>query len=437
MEQKFKIKELIIAFKTSCTQKFIKYRYGLTFFSYIIISFFTGLVCVLFMKAFSFFDSHRFDFKSYGFYAFIISPALFIISVNIIHLFSPFSQGSGIPQVMFAIIHPEHKKAKDMVSFKTMVVKFISILIAVWAGASAGREGPTVQIGACFFVFSLYVFSILLPVNFDIPTAAITGGAAGFAAAFNTPLAGVTFAIEELGGKYFENIKDYAIMGIIISAISAQLIMGDYVYFGKLRFESTLDLKDVIFVAIISSIFGGIFAKVLLIGTELISKISSIKRYIIIPAISAMFIIILGQFAGSDIHGAGNNAASEFLKGNITDNILLFAISKMLATTLTYITGIAAGIFAPSLSMGASFGASIASFMEYSISISAAVGMASFLTAITQAPITSFVIVFEMTGNHHHMLLPVMFASMTSYIIMKSFKAKPLYYILMERYLKD
>ena len=159
------------------------------------------------MECFSYFDLHRFDFKTYGFYAFLISPILFVISVNIVRLFSPFSSGSGIPQVMFAVRYPDHKKTKDMVSFKTMAIKFISILIAVWAGASAGREGPTVQIGASFFVFSIYIFSLFLPVTFDITTAAITGGSAGLAAAFNAPLAGVTFAIEELGGKYFENNK--------------------------------------------------------------------------------------------------------------------------------------------------------------------------------------------------------------------------------------
>lgn len=410
-----------------------KYKYPLTLSSYIISAFFTGIFCVYFMELFSFLDEHNATFKNLGYFAFIISPVLFIISANIPKWFSPYAGGSGIPQVIYAIKYPSDEISSKMISFKTLVVKIVSILIGIFAGASIGREGPTVQIGACLFWFFIQIFSKIFPIYSDRTTAIISGSAAGLSAAFNTPIAGIAFAIEELSGEHFNKIRDYSIMAIIVASLSAQAITGDYVYFGKLNFTNKLAFDDIILVSIISSIFGVLFVKLFLKTINFVLKLNNKKRYILFPLISSLIIVLFALLIDQNISGAGNLKAKELLNNEVMGNQIIFAISKLISTVLSFSSNVAGGIFAPSLSVGSAVGGGVANFFGLDVSTLSAIAMSAYLSAVIQAPITSFIIVFEMTG-HNQLLIPLMTSSLMSYIISKSLGIKPLYHILAERY---
>ncbi len=414
----------------------LQHRYGFTLFSCLTAAAITGIGCVAFMWAFEFVLNHRLDSLRIGHWWWLTTPLLFLISVEFVRRFAPFAAGTGIPQSIFAARHLNAKNQHQLmplISAQTMSIKILTLLIAVWVGASTGREGPTVHIATCIYVSILLLLSRLTKFNFDLRSAVIAGGAAGLAAAFNTPLAGVTFAIEELSTDYFGNIKDFVLMAIIIAAIAAKSLTGEYTYFGKLSDPSPIPLLTIVGVSLISGSLGALFSTSLLKGKSFISKFKKNKFQYLIPILLSFGIILLAEFTSTKILGPGNQVAQKLLGNNAGKPVLLFPFSKMLATLLTYWSGIAGGIFAPCLSMGASLGANIGYWMHISIPSCALIGMAAFLSGSIQAPITSFVIIFEMTG-HHQMLLPIMLSSLIAYFIARIFRAQHLYQALSKDY---
>ncbi|MBI5631321.1 MAG: chloride channel protein [Elusimicrobia bacterium] len=192
-----------------------KHRYGAAFFTFILAAVITGISCVAFMRAFEAVLARRLDFHSIGWWCLLTTPALFLLSVELMRRAAPCADGTGIPQVIFAIKHStpasEHALA-PLTSPHTMFVKVAALLIALLAGASTGREGPTVHIATCVFVTLVLAARGLLGLQLDLRSAMVAGGAAGLAAAFNTPLAGVTFAVEELTTDYFGEVKEFVII---------------------------------------------------------------------------------------------------------------------------------------------------------------------------------------------------------------------------------
>jgi H+/Cl- antiporter ClcA len=147
------------------------------------------------MRSFEFVQENRLDFGRIGAWSWMTTPLLFMLAVELIRHASPAASGSGIPQAIFAAKHLNSNSEKNLwplLSSKTMVVKIVAILIGILAGASAGREGPTVHIATCVFIGTLFLFRRFIGFEFDLRSAVVAGGAAGLASAFNTPLAGIS-----------------------------------------------------------------------------------------------------------------------------------------------------------------------------------------------------------------------------------------------------
>ncbi|PIR20853.1 MAG: hypothetical protein COV45_04665 [Deltaproteobacteria bacterium CG11_big_fil_rev_8_21_14_0_20_47_16] len=417
-------------------KEFLKHRYGLTLFGYLTAAAITGVACVLFMLGFDAVIYERLDFWHIGYWAWLTTPILFIISVTMIRWLAPCAAGAGIPQAVFAAehatVHNQHKLA-PLTSFKTLVVKILALYIAIWAGASTGREGPTVHVAACVFVGILLLFRRFLGLNFDMKSAVVAGGAAGLAAAFNTPLAGVTFAIEELMPEYFGSIKDVVLMSIIIAAIAAKTFTGDYTYFGKLADPPAIRLDAILAVSVFSGLAGILFAAALLNGRRVLSLFYSRRSQIILIVILSFALLGLATISGPNVLGPGNEAAQRLVNGDYDNWVFIFPWTKMGATLFTYWSGIAGGIFAPSLSMGAALGANMGHWLNAPISACAMIGMAAFLSGAIQAPMTAFVIIFEMTG-HHQMLLPIMLAALIAYLLARLMGTRNLYHSLADSY---
>ncbi len=419
------------------SKQILQHRYGLTLFAFLAAAVITGVASVLFMWGFEFVLKRRLDFQSFGPWCWIATPAVFLLSVELIRRTAPYAAGTGIPQAIFASGHlsaSTEGKLKPLVSGKTMTVKVIALLIAVWVGASTGREGPSVHIATCVFLMAMLGFRRLLGIPFDLRSATVAGAAAGLAAAFNTPLAGVTFAIEELTPDLFSGIKDFVLMAIIVSAIGARALTGDYTYFGHLSEPPPIDLGLIITIGLACGLAGALFSTLILKGQEGLARFHRhrIFRYVV-PVVLALCLLTVASISGTSVLGPGNQTAKELLSGASPTGILGFPLAKMAATLFTYWSGIAGGIFAPCLSIGSALGADIARLTGAAASSAALIGMAAFLSGTIQAPITAFVIIFEMT-NQHQMLLPVMLASLLSFMTAHVVGARHLYKALAENY---
>ncbi len=396
----------------------------------------TGVVCVAFMWAFEFVLGHRLDASRIGPWCWLTTPVLFVLAVELIRRTAPYADGAGIPQTVFAATHLSEtsiRRLHPLVSVRTMVVKVVALLVGVWACASTGREGPTVHVAACLFLSVLLLVQRATKLKLDLRSGIIAGGAAGLAAAFNTPLAGVTFAIEELSPDYFASIKEAVLMTIIVAGIAAKSLTGEYTYFGRLDNPASVALGTVLLIALAGGLCGAVFSTALVNGRRAVMSAQRGAWRYAIPALFGLGLLALNRLSAAEVLGPGNTVAQALVSGSAAPHAPGFPLWKMAATLFTYWSGIAGGIFAPCLSMGAGLGADIGSWLGSATTTCAVIGMAAFLAGAIQAPMTSFVIIFEMTG-HHQMLLPVMLASLIAVFTARLFGAKHLYQALAASY---
>lgn len=344
----------------------------------------------------------------------LITPLGFALIVVITRKFFPGSQGSGIPQTIASLDPKENQGIRNQVlSLRVTIGKIMLTIIGIFFGASVGREGPTVQIGASIMhsLGNLARFS-----RHDLEKGLIlAGGAAGVAAAFNTPLAGIVFAIEEMGRSFEEHNSSTILMAVIIAGITSLALLGNYSYFGhtseSLAFGS--EWSVVVICGIAGGFLGGAFSRALIeVNKGLPGRMGELMRAkpVAFAAVCGLILALVGLASGNTTYGSGYSEAKSLLNGNAALPGS-FGLLKMAATVVSYISGIPGGIMAPTLSAGAGFGANIAHFFT-SVPAGATIilGMVAYFAGVTQAPITAFVIVMEMTDNHE-MILPLMAAA--------------------------
>lgn len=344
----------------------------------------------------------------------LIAPLGFALIVIITRKFFPGSQGSGIPQTIAALDPKENQGIRDQVlSLRVTVGKIMLTILGLFFGASMGREGPTVQIGASI-MHSLGDFARFS--RHDLEKGLIlAGGAAGVAAAFNTPLAGIVFAIEEMGRSFEEHNSSTILMTVIIAGITSLSLLGNYSYFGhtskSLAFGS--EWSVVVICGITGGLLGGTFSHALIAVNKGLPRRMDVwmrTKPVAFAAVCGLILAMVGLASGNTTYGSGYSEAKSLLNGN-TALPESYGLMKMMATLISYISGIPGGIMAPTLSAGAGFGANIAHFFT-SVPASAAIilSMVAYFAGVTQAPITAFVIVMEMIDNHE-MILPLMAAA--------------------------
>jgi len=366
----------------------------------------------------------------------IITPLGGMVVVWLTRRWFKGAEGSGIPQVM-AALHQESadNKYPGLVNFKLAMGKIFLGVGALLSGFSAGREGPSVQVAASV----MHAFRHFLPYGFSVNPKhlILAGGAAGISAAFNTPLAGIVFAIEELGRRFEQRTNGVIITAIVLSGLVAISLQGNYTYFGSLS-VGVIDKKiiiPVLFCGIVCGIFGGIFSRIL-IGTsgQMTGRIGALRRLHPLwwAAFCGLVVAGLGVMSGGAAHGSGYAEAQGILMGTANE-AWYYAPVKYLATIFTYLSGVPGGIFAPSLSIGAGIGYDLLPLfgLDYVNTAIIALCMAGFLAAVTQAPLTSFIIVMEMIDGHE-MVISLMAITFLSSIISRVF-SKPLYATLAEQ----
>ena len=313
--------------------------------------------------------------------------------------------GSGIPQLFAALdpsVRPEQRGL--FVSMKLAIAKIVLTAWGVLAGLSLGREGPSVQIAAGV----MHGARLWLPRRSGVSDHGllIAGGAAGIAAAFNTPLAGVMFAIEGTGTAHWRT-SGLMVTCIVLAGLMAVSIYGNSTYFGTIFVPPGVGADLIVpglLIAVASGLMGGLFSRAVIAGLAGVGRdrFSGWRRkHPVRFATGCGFAVaLLGVACGGAVFGGGYAYTRGMLEGGETLPGV-YLVCKFAATWLTAWSGVPGGIFAPALAIGGALGNDIALLLHYPhASTLMALGMAGFLAAATQKPLTAFIIVMEMVDGH-------------------------------------
>lgn len=358
-------------------------------------------------------------------------PLGFALATALTRRFAPEAAGSGIPQVIAAAeARWTGRWGGQRVTLKTAIWKVILSAALLACGASIGREGPTVQVVAGL----MRTLTRGLKGGPGRRAIIIAGGAAGVAAAFNTPIAGVVFALEELAKSFERRTHTTVILVIVSSGLAAYALQGDYAYFGVLNGGAALKSAWIAAPAIglAGGLLGGAFARCLaaLIGPSR-NPVARWRRGHPIAFALGCGLVAAGVAAASGgiTFGAGYNEAKALLQDH-PDGGLALAGWKCLASLAAAASGAPGGIFAPSLATGAGLGAAFTQLGFGMAGRDAVVlGMSSYLSGVVQAPLTSAVILMEMTRDPG-LVGPLMLAALTARWVSGWIMPEPLYHVL-------
>jgi H+/Cl- antiporter ClcA len=270
------------------------------------------------------------------------------------------------------------------------------------------------------------------------PGLILAGAAAGVAAAFNTPLAGIVFGIEEMSRAFEVRTSSLVIGTVIAAGLTSIALMGNYTYFGTtpVTLKTTVDRLAVPACGVVGGLAGGVFSRiVIMMARGLPGRIGGLikHRKVSFAAVCGFAVALCGLASGDLIYGTGYAQVKPALEGGAV-LAQSFGILKLAATTLTTISGIPGGIFSPSLAVGAGLGANLAAlFPSTPVEALLLLGMVSYFAGVVQAPITAFVIVTEMTQNHG-MVVPLMAASLIAWAVSRTMNKEGIYHALAENY---
>jgi H+/Cl- antiporter ClcA len=390
----------------------------------------TGLIAVIYARLFLMAENFTSAiYRQHEWYLFILMPVCFVAAWWIVKRFAPYARGSGIPQVAAAIEITSPRsgsKVNKLLSIKVILIKILSSLIMAIGGGAIGREGPTIQIAA----------SVFRKVNEVLPdwwpkvakrNMIITGAAAGLAAAFNTPLGGIVFAIEELTKTHFSYFKTAIFSSVIIAGLTAQGILGPYLYLGypKMGVLSGFIFLAVVLVAIITGLLGSGMAKLILVIFKWKSKFTFNREHLLYVISCALIMAGIAIFVNDTVLGSGKDVMERVLFTSDKYSVWYAPLLRILGPVLSFTTGAAGGVFAPALGAGASVGSLVSGWFHLSdtnTNLLVLAGMVGFLTGVTRSPFTSAILVLEMTNQNNvifHLILAGMVASLVSILIDK------------------
>ncbi len=363
-----------------------------------------------------------------------ITPLGFVLCAWLAQSFFPGSQGSGIPQAIAARHLRDQDDRSHLLSLRLAAGKIVLTVIGLFCGASIGREGPTVQVGA-----SLMLQAARWGGMAQARGLILAGSAAGIAAAFNTPLAGIVFAIEEMGRTYEARTNGLVLTAVILAGLASLGLVGNYTYFGVARdtvaFAS--DWPLVIACGVLGGGLGALFSLLSLKITRRVRRWNTLQplaRTLLVAGLCGFAVAVIGVTCGGITFGTGYTQARAAVEGTPLPAFLF--IEKFMVGILSMISGIPGGIFAPSLAVGAGLGSTIGLLFGSSAGLAALLGMAGYFAGVVQAPMTAFVIILEMTGNHDN-VIALMCSSMLGYGTARLISREPLYHALSRVFVAD
>ena len=320
----------------------------------------------------------------------------------------------------------QNYKVDKLLSIRIIISKIASSCIMAIGGGIIGKEGPIIQIAG----------SVFRKINLWLPewwpkiskrNMIMTGAAAGLAAAFNTPLGGIVFAVEELTKTHISYFKTALFTAVIIAGLTAQGLLGPYLYLGypSINNPSASVFFCVILVAVLAGLCGSFTGRWMLLILRWKSTFKKLSHHFIYVVCCALVIALAAFFLGDVVLNSGKELMVNTLFTAQKYSPWYFPFARMGGSILSFTTGTAGGVFAPALSAGASVGSVMAGWFHLSAvnsNIIILCGMVGFLTGITRTPFTSAILVLEMTDRHNvifHLMLAGMVASIVSMIVDK------------------
>jgi CIC family chloride channel protein len=361
---------------------------------------------------------------------FLVPAAIGIVVSLLAHYVFPGVRGSGVNQTKAALyIH------NGYISVRTVIGKFFLSALAIGSGQSLGPEDPSLQIGAG--VASLIGRRVRLSRE-RLRVFAPVGAAAGLAAAFNAPISAILFVIEEVIGKWTAGVLGSIVLAAVASVVVARWFWGDQPMFRvpAITLRDPRELLAYSVLGIIGGLASLIFAKAL---GYLRPKLRSQPQWfqLMQPALAGLLVGGIGFLGLPEVMGAGYGSIDQAMHGQFALKMLLvLALVKIVATTLSFSSGTPGGMFAPTLFIGAMLGASVGSFEKMffphltgSIGSYALVGMGVLFAAFLRVPLTSVFMVLEVSGNYS-IILPVILANTIAYLISRSLQPVPIFELL-------
>lgn len=407
-----------------------------------------ALVSLLFAKLADFaMEENLRLLQRYPWFAWVALPFGLVAVLWLTRTLAPFTSGSGIPQVIAALSLPEDGRKVRLIALLPTLLKIPLTFVVMLIGGSVGREGPSVQVGAAVMLSwgrlcKARGWGLSELKENDLIAA---GAAGGLAAAFNAPLAGVVFAIEELGRGVLLRWERHILLGVLAAGFFLIAVSGNNPYFPHFQsriVEYRFLALWVLGCGLVCGVCGGIFARVLLKGPAWVVparwKARVRQHPYLLALVLGLMLAALGSLCGGHTYGTGYAIAAEGLSGNGTA-VPHLAAGKWAATVLTYWTGVPGGIFTPCLSTGAALGASLHQVLALlqvgvpDMSILVILCMAAFLAAATQAPLTASVVVMEMTAAQPA-LFWLLVACLVASAVSRQFCPKPFYHTASARF---
>ncbi|HXY12984.1 MAG TPA: chloride channel protein [Terriglobales bacterium] len=361
----------------------------------------------------------------------LLAPALggLVTAILVVHLF-PLVRGSGVNQTKAALYI-----FNGYIPFRTAVGKFITAAIAIGSGHSLGLEDPSLQIGASIasalgrhMDFSRDKLRLLAPI----------GAAAGLAAAFNAPISAVLFVIEEVIGRWSTAILGSVVLSAISSVVVVRGFLGAQPLFRipALTVFRPAELLAYIVLGIVGGFAAVVFAKAIGYLRPLLRALPAPTQYLQ-PALAGLLIGLIGYLGAPQVMGAGYEYIDQAMHDQFTWKILaILAGLKILATTLSFVTGTPGGMFAPTLFVGAMLGGAVGGVERHfyphlagTTGTYALVGMGVLFAGFLRAPMTSVFMVIELSGDYS-IIVPVIVANAFAYFISRSFQPVPIFDLL-------
>ena len=350
--------------------------------------------------------------------------------------FFPGTQGTGIPQVMASLnVEADDPLRQSMLSWRIAIGKALLLIIGIYAGATIGREGPSVHVGACLIY--------LIGCWGHFPSWAVqrglilAGGAAGIAAAFNAPIAGTVFAIEEIGRSFEKKNVGLIMLGVAVACPACWVYLGDYVFYGKLNpsLTSPSQWLVIIPVAIVAGFLGGCFSRAVVASTLWVNRTLRSHR-VLLPLGLGCGLAGLGLASGGMSYGSGYDQALGILQHD-AEVTFIYPLTKAAGNFISLASGIPGGLFDPSFAVGAAMGKiSAPLFPGVDPRAISMIAMTAYFTGVVRSPITSVVILLEMT-TARDMAMPLFMAAVIAYESSKLISKTPIYEALAEIFLQD